>query len=352
MLTPYAAKIAHQTEIHGDIIVDDYFWLRDKENPEVIAYLKAENDYVDKVLAPHEELREHLFQELKARVKEDDDTVPAKKDEYYYSSKMVAGKQYAIHCRKKGDLNSPEEIILDENKLAEDKTYFRLGTFSVSPNHKLLAYSEDIDGSETYTVRIKNLETGELLLEEIKNTFYSLEWVNDNRTFYYTVLDENLRPYRLYRHTLGQSVDQDELMYEEQDSQFFVGCDKSRDDRYIFLIASGKITSEQYFVSADDPQGKFAIVEPRQKGHEYSVIHHEGSFYILTNNNAENFRIARTLVSQPQQEYWQEYISHDPDRLLEGISEFKDYFIIRERYQGLSQLRVIELQHQASLVLS
>jgi oligopeptidase B len=348
MLTPYVAKIAHQTEIHGDIIVDDYFWLRDKENPEVIAYLKAENDYVDKVLAPHAELREHLFQELKARVKEDDDSVPAKKDEYYYYSKMVAGKQYAIHCRKKGDLNSPEEIILDENQLAEDKTYFRLGTFSVSPNHKLLAYSEDIDGSETYTVRIKNLETGELLLEEIKNTFYSLEWVNDNRTFYYTVLDENLRPYRLYRHTLGQPVDQDELMYEEQDSQFFVGCDKSRDDRYIFLIIDGKITSEQYFVSADDPQGKFAIIEPRQKGHEYSVIHHEGYFYILTNNNAENFRIARTLVSQPQQKYWQEYISHDPDRLLEGISEFKDYFIIRERYQGLSQLRVIELQHQAS----
>jgi oligopeptidase B len=348
MLTPYAAKVAHQTEIHGDIIVDDYFWLRDKENPEVIAYLKAENDYVDKVLAPHAELRERLFQELKARVKEDDDTVPARKDEYYYYSKMVASKQYAIHCRKKGDLNSPEEIILDENKLAEDKTYFRLGTFSVSPNHKLLAYSEDIDGSETYTLRIKNLETGELLLEEIKNTFYSLEWVNDNRTFYYTVLDENLRPYRLYRHTLGQPVDQDELMYEEQNSQFFVGCDKSRDDRYIFLIIDGKITSEQYFVSADDPQGKFAIIEPRQKGHEYSVIHHEGSFYILTNNNAENFRIARTLVSQPQQEYWQEYISHDPDRLLEGISEFKDYFIIRERYQGLSQLRVIELQHQGS----
>jgi oligopeptidase B len=348
MLTPYAAKIAHQTEIHGDIIVDDYFWLRDKENPEVIAYLKAENDYVDKVLAPHAELREHLFQELKARVKEDDDSVPAKKDEYYYYSKMVAGKQYAMHCRKKGDLNSPEEIVLDENQLAENKTYFRLGTFSISPNHKLLAYSEDIDGSETYTVRIKNLETNELLQEEIKNTFYSLDWVNDNLTFYYTVLDDNLRPYRLYRHTLGQPIDQDELIYEEKDSQFFVGCDKSRDDRYIFLIANGKITSEQYFVSADDPQGKFAIVEPRRKAHEYSVIHHEGYFYILTNDNAENFRIARTPVSQPQQKYWQEYIFHDPDRLLEGISEFKDYFIIRERYQGLSQLRVIELQHQAS----
>ena len=348
MLTPSAAKKSHVTEIHGDLIHDDYFWLRDKDNPEVVEYLKAENAYTEQVLEPHAELRESLFQELKARIKEDDDSVPAKKDNYYYYSRVAAGKQYAIHCRKKGDLNSPEEIIIDENQLAEDRPYFSLGTFSVSPDHKLLAYSEDIDGSETYTLRIKNLETGELLPEQIENTFYSLEWVNDNRTFYYTVLDESLRPYRLYRHTLGQPVEQDELIYEEQDSQFFVGCDKSRDDRYIFLETDGKITSEQYFVSADDPQGQFEIIAPRQKGHEYSAIHHEGYFYILTNDRAENFRVDRTLVSQPQQKYWQEFIPHDPDRLIEDIDEFKDYLIIDERYQGLSQLRVIELKSQAA----
>jgi len=348
MLTPSAAKKSHVTEIHGDLIHDDYFWLRDKDNPEVIEYLKAENAYTEQVLEPHAELRESLFQELKARIKEDDDSVPAKKDNYYYYSRVAAGKQYAIHCRKKGDLNSPEEIIIDENQLAEDRPYFSLGTFSVSPDHKLLAYSEDIDGSETYTLRIKNLETGELLPEQIENTFYSLEWVNDNRTFYYTVLDESLRPYRLYRHTLGQPVEQDELIYEEQDSQFFVGCDKSRDDRYIFLETDGKITSEQYFVSADDPQGQFEIIAPRQKGHEYSAIHHEGYFYILTNDRAENFRVDLTLVSQPQQKYWQEFIPHDPDRLIEDIDEFKDYLIIDERYQGLSQLRVIELKSQAA----
>jgi len=348
MLTPSAAKKSHVTEIHGDLIHDDYFWLRDKDNPEVIEYLKAENAYTEQVLEPHAELRESLFQELKARIKEDDDSVPAKKDNYYYYSRVAAGKQYAIHCRKKGDLNSPEEIIIDENQLAEDRPYFSLGTFSVSPDHKLLAYSEDIDGSETYTLRIKNLETGELLPEQIENTFYSLEWVNDNRTFYYTVLDESLRPYRLYRHTLGQPVEQDELIYEEQDSQFFVGCDKSRDDRYIFLETDGKITSEQYFVSADDPQGQFEIIAPRQKGHEYSAIHHEGYFYILTNDRAENFRVDLTLVSQPQQKYWQEFIPHDPDRLIEDIDEFKDYLLIDERYQGLSQLRVIELKSQAA----
>ena len=348
MLTPSAAKKSHVTEIHGDLINDDYFWLRDKDNPEVIEYLKAENDYTEQVLEPYAELRESLFQELKARVKEDDDSVPAKKDNYFYYSRVAAGKQYAIHCRKKGDLNSPEEIVIDENQLAEDQPYFSLGTFSVSPDHKLLAYSEDIDGSETYTLKIKNLETGELLPEQIENTFYSLEWVNDNCTFYYTVLDESLRPYRLYRHTLGQPVEKDELIYEEQDSQFFVGCDKSRDDRYIFLETDGKITSEQYFVSADDPQGQFEIIAPRQKGHEYSAIHHEGYFYILTNDRAENFRVDRTLVSQPQQKYWQEFIPHDPDRLIEDIDEFKDYFIIDERYQGLSQLRVIELKSQAA----
>jgi len=348
MLTPSAAKKSHVTEIHGDLINDDYFWLRDKDNPEVIEYLKAENDYTEQVLEPYAELRESLFQELKARVKEDDDSVPAKKDNYFYYSRVAAGKQYAIHCRKKGDLNSPEEIVIDENQLAEDQPYFSLGTFSVSPDHKLLAYSEDIDGSETYTLKIKNLETGELLPEQIENTFYSLEWVNDNCTFYYTVLDESLRPYRLYRHTLGQPVEKDELIYEEQDSQFFVGCDKSRDDRYIFLETDGKITSEQYFVSADDPQGQFEIIAPRQKGHEYSAIHHEGYFYILTNDRAENFRVDRTLVSQPQQKYWQEFIPHDPDRLIEDIDEFKDYLIIDERYQGLSQLRVIELKSQAA----
>jgi oligopeptidase B len=348
MQPPHAAKLAHQIEIHGDIIVDDYFWLRDKDAPGTMEYLNAENEYTDLVLAPHAALKESLFQELKARVKEDDDSVPVKKDGYYYYSRVAAGKQYAIHCRKIGDLNSPEEIILDENQLAEGKPYFQLGTFSISPNHQLLAYAEDTDGSETYTLRIKNLETGELLPESIANTYYSLEWVNDNRTFYYTVLDENLRPYRLYRHTIGEPIQRDELIYEEQDSQFFVGCDKSRDDRYIFLVANGKITSEQYFVSADDPQGTFEIVTPRQKGHEYSAIHHQGFFYILTNDNAQNFRIMRTLVSQPQQQYWKEYLPHDPERLIEGISEFKDYFIISERYRGLGQLRAIELQSQAS----
>jgi oligopeptidase B len=348
MQPPHAAKLAHQIEIHGDTIVDDYFWLRDRDNPQVMEYLKAENDYTEQVLEPHAELRESLFQELKARVKEDDRSVPVKKDDYYYYSRVAAGKQYGIHCRKRGDLNSPEEIILDENQLAEGKPYFQLGTFSISPNHQLLAYSEDIDGSERYTLRIKNLTTGELFPETIANTYYSLEWVNDNQTFYYTVLDENLRPYRLYRHTLGESIDRDELIYEEQDSQFFVGCGKSRDDRYIFLTTDGKITSEQYFVSADDPHGTFSIVTPRQKGHEYSVSHHDGSFYILTNDNAQNFRIMRTLVEQPQQEYWEEYIAHDPDRLIEGFDEFKDYFIIGERYQGLGQLRAIDLQNQTS----
>jgi oligopeptidase B len=348
MQPPHAAKLAHQIEIHGDVIVDDYFWLRDKDAPGVMEYIEAENDYTEEVLAPHAVLKESLYQELKARVKEDDLSVPVKKDGYYYYSRVAAGKQYAIHCRKVGNLDSSEEIILDENQLAEGQPYFQLGTFSISPNHQLLAYAEDTDGSETYTLRIKNLETGELLPESIANTYYSLEWVNDNRTFYYTVLDENLRPYRLYRHTIGQPIARDELIYEEQDSQFFVGCDKSRDDRYIFLTTNGKITSEQYFVSADDPQGTFEIVTPRQKGHEYSATHHQGYFYILTNDRAQNFRIMRTLVSQPQQQYWQEYLPHDPERLLEGIDEFKDYLIISERYQGLGQLRAIEIHSKAS----
>ncbi len=328
MQPPHAAKLAHQIEIHGETLVDEYSWLRDRDNPQVMAYLTAENEYTEQVLEPHAELRANLFQELKARVKEDDVSVPVKKDGYYYYTRVAAGQQYAIHCRKHGDLTSPEEIILDENQLAEGQPYFQLGTFSISPNHQLLAYAVDIDGSETYTLRIKNLETGDLLPEAIANTYYSLEWVNDNQTFYYTILDENLRPYRLYRHRLGEQIDRDELIYEEDDAQFFVSCDKSRDDRYIFLATSGKITSEEYFVSADDPDGKVEIVTPRQKGHEYSVSHHQGYFYILTNDNAQNFRVMRTLVSQPQQKYWAEYLPHDPERLIAGIDEFKDYLMI------------------------
>jgi len=340
MLPPIAPPKAYSYQIHGDTISDPYFWLREKDNPEVIQYLEAENEYTESILADYAQVREQLYQELKSRIKEDDSSVPAKSDNYYYYSRVEAGKQYSISCRKKDSLDNPENIILDCNVLAEGMPYFSLGVFDVSPNHQLLAYSTDTDGSESYTIYFKDLQTGKLLSDRLENTYYSSAWSNDNQSFYYTVLDENLRPYRLYRHRLGQPQSADELIYEETDPQFFISCAKSRDDKYIFLSCDGKITSEVYFISADDPQGKLQLISARERGIEYSVTHHEGYFYILTNENAQNFRILRTPVDRLDKSNWQEFLAHDPEVLLEDIDEFKNYLIISDRYQGLERLRI------------
>jgi oligopeptidase B len=340
MLPPIAPQKPYSYQIHGDTISDPYFWLREKDNPEVIEYLEAENQYTESVLSDYAELREQLYQELKSRIKEDDSSVPAKSDNYYYYSRVEAGKQYSIFCRKKDHLDSPEVVILDCNVLAAGLPYFSLGVFEVSPNHQLLAYSTDTSGSESYTIFFKDLFTAELLSDRLENTYYGSAWANDNRTFYYTVLDDNLRPYRLYRHRLGQPQSADELIYEETDPQFFVSCGKSRDDRFIFFSCAGNITSEVYYISADDPSGTPTLIAPRERGVEYSVTHHEGYFYILTNENAQNFRILRTPVDKLDKSNWQEFIAHDPEVLLEDIDEFKDYLIISDRYQGLQRLRI------------
>ncbi|MFN3927822.1 MAG: S9 family peptidase [Pseudanabaenaceae cyanobacterium] len=337
---PIAPQKDYSYSIHGQTIHDPYFWLREKDNPEVIAYLRAENEYTEAILAPYQELREQLYQELKSRIKEDDSSPPAKWDNYYYYTRVEAGKQYTISCRKKDSLASPEEILLDNNQLAEGLPFFSLGIFDISPNHQILAYSFDTDGSETFTIFFKDLATGELLSDCLKSTYYGSAWANDSQTFYYVVLDENLRPYRLYRHRLGQPQEADELLYEESDPQFFIGLDKSRDDRYIFLCSDGKITSEVYFLEADDPQAQFQLIQPRQRGIEYEVVHHEGYFYILTNENAINFRVMRTPVSNYTKANWQEFIPHDPKVLIEGLDEFKDYLIIYDRYQGLERIRI------------
>jgi len=340
MQPPIAPKKPHTYSIHGDQIEDPYFGLRYKDDPEVMQYLEAENAYTEFVLKEYQQVREKLFQELKSRIKEDDSSPPAKSDNYYYYSRVEASKQYSIYCRKKDNLEQPEQIILDSNILAEGLSYFSLGIFNVSPNHEILAYSTDTDGSEQYTIYFKNLITGELLPDRLKNTYYTCAWGNDNQTFYYVILDENLRPYRIYRHRLGTDQTADELLYEETDGQFFIGLDKSQDDKYIFLTVDGKITSEVYFLSADDPQAKFQVIAPRQRGIEYDVTYHEGYFYILTNESAPNFRILRTPITNYDRANWTEFLAHDPEVLLEGIAEFKDYLIISDRYQGLERLRI------------
>jgi oligopeptidase B len=344
---PIAKKILHRTEIHGDVLNDDYFWLREKENPEVIALLNAENAYTQDVLKDVAALREDLFTEMKARIKEDDTEVPHKDGPYFYYARMEAGKQYAVYCRKRGPQetyqSAPEEVVLDCNELADGKKYFRLGSYEVSPNHQWLAYAADYDGSEKYTVYFKNLLTGELSPETIPGMYASLEWANDNKTLFYVALDESQRPDRVFRHALGDDPAKDVLIYQETDSQLFVYCSKTRSQRYILIETQGKVTSEVYFVDADQPHNAFRVIEPRRRGVLYSATHHGSSFYIVTNDTVQNFRVVVAPVTTPEAANWKELRSGSPTLYIEDIEAFKDYLVVHERESGLPQLRIMSV---------
>lgn len=340
---PRAKKIPHEIITHGDRRVDDWFWLRNKENPEVIRLLNEENDHTESILAPHKAVREQLFEELKSRLKEDDQGVPVKIDEYFYYSRVVAGKQYALHCRKKGSLDAQEEIILDGNSLAEGHAYFRLGVFEVSPNHKWLAYSVDFDGSEKFTIHFKNLETGELSPETISGSSPSLEWAEDNRTVFYVLLDEHERPDRVARHELGTPTTQDQIVYKEADSRLFVGVSKTKSRRYLFIQMHGKVTAEYRYLEADRPRDAFRVLAERRHNILYDVDHHGDQFYILTNDAEVNFRLVTAPTSAPGAENWKELRRGGPDLYLEGIDLVRDHLIVFERSQGLQQVRVTEL---------
>jgi len=344
MQPPIAKKIPKESTIHGHKRVDDYFWIREKSNPEVIDYLKAENEYTDKIMKHTEGLQKELYKEMKGRIKETDMSVPAKMGNYYYYTRTEEGKQYAIYCRKKGSLDSEEEIILDENKLAEGHAYFQLGIFRASPDQKLLAYSVDTDGSEDYTIYIKNLETGELLSEQISNTYYSFEWANDNKTFFYSVLDETKRPYKAYRHKLGTDPKEDVMVFHEPDGKFTLGMYKTRTKKYIMIDLESKITTEIHYMDADKPESEFKVVEPRKTGLEYSLHHHPDAFYIVTNENALNFKLMKTPISDPSKKNWEEVIPHSDTIMLEGIDLFKDYMVVYQREDGLEKMLITDFK--------
>ncbi len=337
---PRAQKIPHETPIHGETLVDDWFWLREKKNPEVLRLLEAENAYTEDALRPHQAVRESLFQELKSRIREDDAGVPVEMDGYHYYARMVAGRQYALHCRKKGSLDAPEEIILDGNELAQGRDYFSLGAFEVSPDHKWLAYSADFDGSEKYVIHLKNLETGELSPETITGTSPSLEWAEDNRTVFYVMLDEHDRPDRVLRHTLGAPAESDALVYKEADPKLFVGLSKTKSRAYIFIQLHGKVTSEYRYLDASEPRGDFRILEARRHGVLYDVDHRGDLFYILTNDVETNFRLVTAPVAAPGSANWTEIKRGDPDVYIEEIEIFTDHLVLIERASGLQQIRV------------
>ncbi|HET8575103.1 MAG TPA: S9 family peptidase [Candidatus Paceibacterota bacterium] len=339
-----APKIPSSLQVHGIDLPDDYAWLRDRDNPEVKRYLEEENSYTEKMMQSKEHLQEMLFREMKARIKENDQSVPVQIDNYFYYFRTEKEKQYAFFCRKKDSLQSEEEIILDENQEAEGHEFFGLGFFEVSPDHKKLAYSFSLDGSDQYTAVVKNLESGELYPEKIENVSTSLEWNNDSKQFFYTTLDETLRPNQVFRHALGESPDQDVLIYQEPDEKFSVGVSKTRSKKYIFIDIGSKMTTEvRYFDASSDGSGA-AIFHPRESSHEYFIDHRGEDFYILTNDQAENFRLMKTPVSQTGKEHWQEIIPHREEVKLSGMDLFSRHMVVYELREGVESLKVRNLE--------
>lgn len=340
---PVAEKQPEVLEVNGDRRIDNYFWMRNLDNPKVLAYLEAENAYTAAMMRHTEGLQTQLYNEMLGRIKETDLSVPSRKDNYYYYSRTEEGKAYPIHCRKQGSLDAAEEVLLDENQLAEAHEFFSLGVFEISPNHQILAYSVDTNGSEQYTLFFLDLNTHQLYAESIPDTYFSLAWANDNRTVFYTKIDEANRPYQLWRHTLGSAIVEDVLIYEEPDDAYHLYVDKTRSEAYLLMTLQSSITTETHYLDANQPHGDWQLFQPRTTGIEYSLDHHSDYFYIVTNEAATNFKLMRTLVATPAKENWETVIAHQEEVLLSGVSLFANHLVIYERQGGLQTGRVCNL---------
>ncbi len=340
---PEARKIETKLEIHGDLRIDNYFWLRDRENPEVLEYLKRENDYNEEMTAHTKTFQEQLFEEMKGRIKEDDESVPYKLNGYWYITRYEKGKDYPVYSRKKDSLDAPEEILFDVSEMAKGFEYYSLGGINVSPDNKLAAFAVDTVSRRKYTIQIKNLETGELLPEKIETTTGGSTWANDNKTLFYTRKDEKtLRSDTIYKHTLGTSVDEDEVVYHEQDETFNTYVYKSKSRDFIIIGSSSTLTCEYRFLNANNPNGAFKVVQPRVRGLEYTLYHFEDFFYILTNKDgATNFKLMKTPVVNPGMKNWKDVIPHRKNVLLEDIDIFRKYLVVSERSNGLNQIKIM-----------
>ncbi|MBX7152152.1 S9 family peptidase [bacterium] len=345
MNSPKAIVKPHTLMYLNQHFSDPYYWLREKDNPDVIQYLKEENDFTEAMTAHTKVLQENLYKEMIGRIKETDESVPVKKGNFYYYHRTEKGKQYKIFCRKSGSFDAAEEILLDLNELAQAYDYLQLGVFEISPDHTLLAYSLDTAGSEEYTLYIKNLDNGKLLDEIIERTYYSLQWANDNRNFFYNTLDASSRPYRVHRHRLGTDPANDPVIFEEKDERFFVDIQKSRSESFLFIQIDSKRTSEVRFLPADSPEDSFQIIHPREDGLEYSVDHWGEYFLIRTNDRAINFKLMQTPVISPGKKFWKEVLPYREDIMIEGIDAFRNYWVIYERQEGIKQIRIINTEN-------
>jgi len=346
---PTARTEAKVDTVFGHVLTDNYFWLRERDNPDVIAYLEAENAYTDAMMKHAEGLEDKIFEELKGRIVEDDESVPARKGDYYYYYRTEKDKQYNIYCRKKGSLNAPEEVILDCNKLAEGKDYFNLGSYGISPDAKIMAYTIDTSGSERYIIRFKNLETGDDYADNISNAATSIAWANDNKTLFYMTRDAAWRPYRLYRHVLGHAQADDKLIYEEKDERFWSGIGRSKSGKYIIMGTESELTSEYRYLDADNPTGEFKVFQPRTTGIEYSIANHGDDFYILTNaDSAVNFKLMVAPANRTGLKNWKTVVPPSDSVMIDGMEIFKDYLVLFIRNMGQTMIRVTDLRDNST----
>ena len=350
---PKARRRPTELSAHGDTRVDDWYWLRERDDPEVIAYLVAENEWTEQTTAHTAPLQEKLFQEIKARIQETDVSAPVAYGGWWYYTRTAEGLQYGVHCRRQMrsgvraagalDDTSDEQVLLDENVLAEGHEYFSLGALQLSPDHTLVAYSTDTEGDEVYTLRVRDLTTGTDLAEAIPGTYYGVDWAADNSVLFYTVLDDAKRPYRVYRHRVGTDPSGDVLVYEEDDEAFHVGLGKTRSRAWLVIASQSAVTSESWVVPTADPEAQPRLIAARRQDVEYDIDHHEDRFLIVTNDRAENFKLVEAPVDDPRPDQWRDVIPNREDVRLFGLDAFAGHLVLHERADGLTRLRVMSL---------
>ena len=338
---PLAAVRPHRFDEFGTVRIDNYYWLKERSNPEVIKYLEDENAYTKAVMAHTQALQDRLYEEMKGRVLQNDQSVPFREGNYFYYTRLVEGKNYPIYARKRSALNAPEEIMIDANVLAEGKSTFLIRAWDVSSAGDILAFAADTTGGRVSAIRFKNLRTGEMLSDVIPRSIGGIAWAEDNRTIFYTKPDAvSVRPYQVYRHKLGTPAASDQMVYEDKDETYYVSVFKTKSRAYIMIRSSQTLATEYSYIRADQPEAAFRVLIPRERGHEYYANHFGDYFYLLSNDHAKNFRLMRTPVARPGRANWEEVIPHRPDVLLEDFEFFKDFLVLSERKDGLVQLRV------------
>jgi oligopeptidase B len=353
IMAPQAKEISKSLKKHKEIRVDNYFWLNDRENPEVIEYLNKENSYYESMTSHTKGLQENLYEEMKARIKEDDSSVPYFYNGYYYITRFETGQDYPIFSRKKGSLLAEEEILFNCNELAKGHAYFKLGGLSISPDNKFASFGVDIVGRRIYTIQVKNLETGEILSDKIENATGGSVWANDNFTIFYTKQDEvTLRADKVFRHKLNTDSNADVLVFNETDDTFNVSISKEKSRKYIVIGSGSTLTTEYRILNSDEPDGEFIVFQPRVRGLEYSISHFQDSFYILTNKDkATNFKLMKTPENKTGKKNWTDLIPHREDVLLEDIEIFKNYLVVEERSNGLNHIRIMPWNGDADYYL-